>query len=125
LRHRAAAGAVIKQLYDARSKYVHEGRSIPPGDASEAERVAMEVLWALLSVSGQGTLSSTAEWLAKINYVSAAMKDGRAIPEEEFVALGVSSVDAPRVPPNRVLEDPYEVMWDTDARGISSIGRPR
>ena len=98
----------IRQVYDARSKYVHEGRAIPEGEIVEAERVAMEILWALLAVSGKGTLASTAEWLKKIDYVLAALRDLRIVPEEEFEAIGIARLGVPRVPPNRVIPNAYE-----------------
>ena len=100
----------IKQLYDARSKYVHEGRSVPISDIREVEQVAMHVLWALLAVAGRRELSSTSEWLKKIQYVLAAVRDRRTIPEHDFQVLGVGPIGVQRIPPNRVVEDPYEEM---------------
>jgi hypothetical protein len=94
----------IRQMYGARSKYVHEGRAIPEADSVEAERVAMEVLWALLAVAGRGRLASTAEWLKKIDYILAAARDGRLVPEEDFSAVGIAPPDVIRVPPNRINE---------------------
>ena len=79
----------IRQMYGARSKYVHEGRAIPEADIVEAERVAMEVLWALLAVAGGGRLASTAEWLKKIDYVLAAVRDGRVVPRKTSGWLGL------------------------------------
>ena len=93
---------LVKQLYDARSKYVHEGKPFPIGDIIQAEQVAAEVLWSLLTVSGSGTLSNTSEWLRKINYLAAAIKDGRVLPEAEFAALGIVGTEVTRTPPNRV-----------------------
>jgi hypothetical protein len=92
----------IRQMYGARSKYVHEGRTIPEADIVEAERVAMEVLWALLAVAGQGRLASTAEWLKKVDYLLAAVRDGRVVPEEDFNVVGIAPLGVRRVPPNRV-----------------------
>jgi hypothetical protein len=92
----------VRQIYDARSKYVHEGRTIPEVDIAEAERIAMEVLWALLTVAGNGRLASTSEWLKKIDYVLAALRDGRVIPEEDFHVVGIAASGVTRVPPNRV-----------------------
>jgi hypothetical protein len=97
----------VRQIYDARSKYVHEGRPITAEHISEAEQVAMHVLWALLKVSGAGRLSSTSEWHTKINYVAAAMKDAREIPETDLDVLGIVASPDERVPPNRVQESPY------------------
>ena len=77
-------------------------RAIPEGDIVEAERVAMEVLWALLAVAGQGRLASTAEWLKKIDYVLAAVRDGRVVPEDDFSVVGIARSGVVRVPPNRV-----------------------
>jgi hypothetical protein len=91
-------------MYGARSKYVHEGRAIPEADIVEAERVAMEVLWALLAVTGGGRLASTSEWLKKIDYVLAAVRDGRVVPEEDFSLVGIAPSGVVRVPPNRVNE---------------------
>lgn len=95
----------VKRLYDARSKYVHLGQSIPPADIHEAEQAATHVLWALLRVSGAGVLLNTSQWLTKIDYVLAAIKDGRAVPETEFATLGLVEKDVN--PPNRVREAAY------------------
>jgi hypothetical protein len=98
----------IRQVYDARSKYVHEGRTIPATDILEAERVAMEVLWALLTVSGTGVLASTLEWLKKIDYVLAALRDGRVVADEDLQSIGIPKSGVARVPPNRVIPSAYE-----------------
>jgi hypothetical protein len=95
----------IKKLYDARSKYVHEGRPFPAEDIIEAEQVASQALWALLAVSGAQKLSSTEEWLRKVNYVAAALRDERAIADDEFAVLGVTETEARNSPPNRISEN--------------------
>lgn len=96
------------RLYDARSKYVHEGRAIPETEILEAESVAMEVLWALLAVSGAGTLATTSEWLKKIDYVLAALRDGRVIPDEDFQSVGIAKSGVARVPPNHIAADAFD-----------------
>lgn len=98
----------VKRLYDARSKYVHEGCPIPPDVAAEAERMATEVLWCLLAVSGAGAPSNTAEWLRKVDYTLAALRDGRSVSDADLRAVGVSV--AARRAPAHVHEDPDDLL---------------
>jgi hypothetical protein len=98
----------IRHVYDARSKYVHEGRAIPKPEIAEAERVATEVLWALLAVSGRGAVTTTSQWLNKVDYVLAALRDGRAVAEEDLVAIGGHGSSMRMPPPNRVVSSAYE-----------------
>lgn len=63
----------IRSLYDARGKYVHQGKHISSMDAEEIERVATQVLWSFLSVAAEGARATTEEWLRQIDYVRAAI----------------------------------------------------
>ena len=63
----------IRSLYDARGKYVHQGKQISSMDAEEIERVATQVLWSFLSVAAEGARATTEEWLRQIDYVRAAI----------------------------------------------------
>ncbi len=76
--------------------------TIPEADIVEAERVTMEVLWALLTVSGDGEIGEHIRMVKKIEFVLADLRDGRALPEEDFQVIGISPSGVTRVPPNRV-----------------------
>jgi hypothetical protein len=92
----------VKQVYGSRSKYVHEGRSIPDADIEDAERIATHVLWTLLSICGAGKISTTSDWLRSIDFVLASLRDCRTVPEADFVTIGVAPLGTARTPPNRV-----------------------
>ena len=112
----------IRQMYGARSKYVHEGRTIPEADIVEAEGVAMEVLWALLAVAGQGRLASTAEWLKKVDYLLAAVRDGRVVPEEDFNVVGIAPLGVRRVPqPRQRFGRDLTRLWPDRTEGGGTV----
>lgn len=90
----------IKQLYDARSRYVHEGKSPPLEQRTQAAEVCREVLWSLLRL--RGTISSeTPEalgiWHRRLDYLSRLHDhpDGKAIEELELEAAGIASSPVP------------------------------
>lgn len=96
--------SLLKKAYDARSKYVHEGKSPPPECVVEAEKAATQVLWALLAVSARNDLEKLSDWLERIDLIAAALKLGRSVPEDEL-AVGMSTGDRKREAPIRVSED--------------------
>ncbi len=77
----------MKRLYHARSKYVHEGRSVIDSDALEIECVCTQVLWALLACSSIGAVRDIDDWLARIDYLNAARRAGKVLPEVELKAI--------------------------------------
>jgi hypothetical protein len=85
----------IRNLYDARSKYVHEGKQITSADAEDIERVATEVLWSFLSVVADGTHTTAEQWLQQIDYVQAATVAGRHISESDLQGIGARKHIAP------------------------------
>lgn len=85
----------IRNLYDARSKYVHQGKQISSVDAEDIERVATEVLWSFLSVAADGAHITVEQWLRQIDYVQAATEAGRHISESDLRGIGVRKHLAP------------------------------
>lgn len=85
----------IRNLYDARSKYVHEGKQISSVDADDIERVATEVLWSFLSIVADGTHTTAEQWLQQIDYVQAATVAGRHISDSDLRGIGVRKQIAP------------------------------
>ena len=95
----------VQKLYDARSRYVHEGASPSEQDLREAEDICLEVLWALLKTCAQNQILNADEWLKGIDYVQAAMQADKPIASDEFTRLGIAFDQIIRRPPNRVLDD--------------------
>lgn len=79
----------IRNLYDARSKYVHEGKPISGVDAEDIERVVTQVLWSFLSVVADGTHTTAEQWLRQIDYVRASIEAGRCVDESDLRGIGV------------------------------------
>jgi len=93
----------MKRLYNARSKYVHEGASVIDNDALEIEAVCTQVLWTLLACASIGAVRDVDDWLAKIDYLNAARHAGKAMAEDELRAVGVP-LDGDRRQTPRVLD---------------------
>jgi hypothetical protein len=93
----------MKRLYNARSKYVHEGTSVTDNDALEIEDVCTQVLWALLACSSTGAVRDVDDWLAKMDYLNAARHAGKTLAEDELKAVGVPP-DGDRRQTPRVLK---------------------
>lgn len=95
----------VQQLYDARSRYVHEGLSPAERDLRDAEGICLEVLWALLATCAQSEVRHAEEWLKGIDYVLAATQAERTVGGDELGRLGIALDKVTRSPPNRVLDD--------------------
>jgi Apea-like HEPN len=93
----------MKRLYNARSKYVHEGTSVIDKDALEIESVCTQVLWTLLACASIGAVRDVDNWLAKIDYLNAARHAGKTLAEDELKAVGVPP-DGDRRQTPRVLD---------------------
>jgi hypothetical protein len=83
----------VKDLYDARSRYVHSGRELTAAQANDIDRVATQVLWALVRVSAKQKFGSTAEWLKEVDYVQGAICAGREVSDLDSQAIGVHSIE--------------------------------
>jgi hypothetical protein len=94
----------MKRLYHVRSKYVHEGRSVIDKDAVEIESVCTQVLWALLACTSRGIVREVDDWLARIDYLNAAQRAAKVLPEAELNAIGVPNDGTRRQTP-RVLDN--------------------
>ena len=93
----------MKKLYDARSKYVHEGRSVDQNALDEIEQVCTHTLWCVLATSATGSLNQIEDWLKQIDFVHAAFAAGKGVDEAELAAIGIPEAGRARVSPNRVL----------------------
>ena len=94
----------IKRLYDLRSKYVHEGRSVGADDVDRVDQTCAEVLWAILYTSANESIRSVEEWVRKIDYLSAALQAGVSVIETDFRSVGVAPPGVTRRPPCRVKD---------------------
>jgi len=87
--------ALIKRLYDARSKYVHEGTPPSAAQLNAIAGVCREVLWALLrtqqeSMKGTTRAARSEEWLRHLDYLFAAIEAGKPPSESEFSEAGIA-----------------------------------
>jgi hypothetical protein len=98
----------VRSLYNVRSKYVHEGRSISAKDLEAVERLCTEILWVVLAVSSRAELEDLEEWLRRIDYLYAAIGVGKMIPDLEILSIGVPPIGHLRRSPLRVLESAFE-----------------
>jgi len=96
----------LRSLYDKRSKYVHEGLSPTADDLDSVERVCLEVLWALLTVSASGHTDSIDDWLRELDLVHATIEAGRDPRDEDYELVGIRSPEAWEEPPNHVEPTP-------------------
>lgn len=90
------------KLYDARSRYVHEGASVSKDDLDKIEFVCSEVLWSLAVVSGAGSLQSADDWLTQVDFAAAAEQAGQAVDADLLAKIGVPADGERRRPPNRI-----------------------
>jgi hypothetical protein len=85
----------IRELYDARSRYVHAGQAISRPHVAAIDRIATQILWCFLSVSADSTYTATDEWVKQIDFVGAATQAGRDITEADLRAIGVRNILVP------------------------------
>jgi hypothetical protein len=89
----------VNKLYDARSKYVHEGRIPEETALKEIEEICLCVLWCLLKVGASGEFQDVENWLNYIDLVTATEKAGECVTAEVLSKIGVQGE---RTPPNYV-----------------------
>jgi hypothetical protein len=80
----------LRKLYDLRSRYVHQGISVDPEKAAEAEKVCTLVLECLLRFQARGKESSFLRWQKDIDFVASALEAGRAGDTELMQELGIA-----------------------------------
>ena len=80
---------VMKDLYRARSKLVHEGLPARPQQLEQVEAVCLEVLWALLRVSDRKEFQQDSEWLALLDFLGASITANRQPAEVDMGKVGI------------------------------------
>lgn len=89
----------LEKLYDARSRYVHEGRAVEPKFLDEIKVICQEVLHALLrrlrDVGKSDDMSGP--WLKDIDYVFSALDAGKSVQDQELVLCGIRPTAAESV----------------------------
>lgn len=83
---------LMKSVYSARSKYVHEGSLVEEGMLTAVIPVAEEVVRCLLRVQKQPQSKSSGfveHWLKQLTFLVAGIEAGRTIEDSEFVAVGI------------------------------------
>jgi hypothetical protein len=86
-----AALRLMIQAYSARSKYVHEGRSVSPTMISEVERITREVTLCLLRLQHSSRELAVHGWLANLDYFVKALQAGKVLQPEELRANGIAT----------------------------------
>jgi hypothetical protein len=92
--------ARLRTIYDARSRYVHEGRPTSREQLDEAEQVCVEVLWAMLRAARllpESQATWIDQWHRQLDFLEAALEAGRIPDVADLVASGIAS-DALRRP---------------------------
>lgn len=86
---------LVAEIYDMRSKYVHEGKPVDDATRIELETVCEEILLCLLRLQLIKTNHGEhfyKQWLKEIDYVASAFEAGKVVSEIELLSLGVCSV---------------------------------
>lgn len=94
----------FKDLYNARSKYVHEGRGVSAPELDAVERLCTEILWTLLAVSSRASMTNLEEWIRLIDYFLASVRINKTPSDHDFASIGVPAIGHVRRSPIRVLE---------------------
>ena len=89
----------LQKLYNERSNYVHQGKSIDEADLEEIENICVHVLWCLLDVIGQGKVVNMVEFIQKIDFVAAAQGAGERLEKHRYASLGIPQSGKERNPP--------------------------
>jgi hypothetical protein len=83
---------VLKDIYGARSKYVHEGKSVGEDQLERVTPIVNEVVRCLLRLQSQPQSTDAGfiyQWLKKLSYFVAAFDAGKSIDDAEFTAAGI------------------------------------
>lgn len=82
----------VKELYNRRSRYVHEGISVSEKDIEVIEPIIDQVLWCLLRLQAMPVSRHSGfieGWLKTLDYLAAAVEAGKTPDDQEFVATGI------------------------------------
>jgi hypothetical protein len=88
-----AAEKKVGKLYDARSRYVHEGAAIDPKLLVDVKGVCEQVLWALLrclALRGRGEDLMRA-WTKDLDYLYSALVANKDVSEKDMQSCGILS----------------------------------
>ena len=92
----------VRGLYDARSKYVHEGRAVKSEALEQVKAVAREVLWCLMRAqraTDSRDSGFVARWLKRIDHLCSAFEIDESPPGDEWARVGIEALDAPEEGP--------------------------
>jgi hypothetical protein len=90
----AEAVKVLMRIYDARSKYVHQGDAGGMADIKMVQTICEEVLYCLLRMQkdhSKRKLGIVNEWRATLDYFAAANETGRTLSESDLAANGIAT----------------------------------
>lgn len=82
----------VKELYNRRSRYVHEGISVSEKDIEVIEPIIDQVLWCLLRLQAMPISRHSGfieDWLKALDYLAAAIEAGKTPDDQEFVTNGI------------------------------------
>lgn len=81
----------LNKIYDARSRYVHQGQAIDPTLLNAVSAVCEQVLWAFLRRL-RGDLAKSdvvGTWTKELDYIYSALIAGKAISDDDLRSAGV------------------------------------
>lgn len=86
-----AQKAQLKNLYDERSKYVHEGKMVKTDSFDIAKKICQEVLFCLLRLQRDVTTSppGVKEWLKNLDFLITAIIAGKEQSDSEYQENGI------------------------------------
>jgi hypothetical protein len=88
--------AATKAVYDARSKYVHEGRSPEPKVATAARSLAEDVLFAALRARKTKTADfDVTRWGKLVDFLASAIDAGQAVGPDKWIEVGADDARVP------------------------------
>jgi hypothetical protein len=84
---------MVAKIYDARSKYVHQGETAGMTDIKMVQTICGEILYCLMRLQRNSSNKRPGiinEWRASLDYFAAANETGRAPSESELAANGIA-----------------------------------
>lgn len=85
---------LVKALYDARSRYVHAGKSVSSQDMDDLKPVLKVVFETLMRLQGRPKSQEdgfVARWCKDLDYVASALEAGRELPAADLAELGLGT----------------------------------
>ena len=86
----------LNKIYDARSRYVHQGEAIDRGLLTDLTEVCDEVLWALLRRIRNGAVETDVigRWTKDLDYLYSALIADKAISDDDLRAAGIDATSS-------------------------------